>query len=146
MIYQPVKGLQQLRQPERGLFFAELAVALVVLGIALTIVASLVFTSRDRVRESQEKLAARYIAEHQLSLLRLDAVSGKPIPDRDRQEVPPELPYACGRGEARCLLTVAEARDGQPGLKKVVVTVQWPGIADRPREYSLESLVAERRR
>jgi len=143
MNYRPVKAIQHTRPPERGLFFAELAVALVVLGIALTIIASMVFTSRDRVRASQEKLAARYIAEHQLSLLRLDAASGKPIPDRDREEVPPGLPYVCGRGEARCLLTVREAGDDEPGLKEVVVSVQWPGVADRPREYALESLIYE---
>ena len=124
----------------------EIAVALMVLAIALTVMASLFAVSRKGVRTAQVKMAARYIAEHQIGLVRTEAAAGEVLPDVSDKEVPPGLRSASRLAGVKCLLTVRDESEDRPGLKRVTVVVRWDGPGDRPLEYELESLVAERRR
>jgi type II secretory pathway pseudopilin PulG len=124
----------------------ELFVAVAVFAIAMTVVLSLITMGTEGARDVQAKMSARHIAEHQLSLLRLDAAEGKRLPDVAGQQVQPGIKPGRGMDDLKCLVTVRDDDASRPGLKRVTVRVTWGQSRGREREYELESLVAEQRR
>jgi len=131
---------------ESAFSLVELSVAVAVFAIAMTVVLSLITMGTEGARDTQAKMSARHIAEHQISLLRLDAAEGKRLPDVAGQEVQPGIKAGRGMDDLKCLLTIRDDDASRPGLKKVTVRVTWGQSRGREREYELESLVAERQR
>lgn len=121
----------------------ETMLALSVLAAILAVASSLVLDTASQIRETRTLLAAQHLAEHQLALVRLQARQGKALEKVTEQEVSPGLPSADILEGVQCFLSVSDESPDRPGLQRVRVRVVWlPGW--RPREFHLESLVAER--
>ena len=134
------------KSPLSGIAFVELMVAIAVLSILMTIVFSLVTTGTQRVLDEQALMSARYLAEHQLSLLRMDAADGLPLENGTRRLKKIGLKPGRGMLDTTCRIAVRDVDQGHPGLKVVKVSVAWVQAGDREMEFELESLVAERKR
>ena len=134
------------RPPLSGIAIVELMVAIAVLSILMTIVFSLVTTGTRRVLDEQALRSARYLAEHQLSLLRMDAADGQALENGTRRLK--EIGLKPGRGmlDTTCRIAVRDVDPEHPGLKVVKVSVAWVQAGGREMEFELESLVAERKR
>jgi len=134
------------KSPLVGIAFVELMVAIAVLSILMTIVFSLVTMATQRVLDEQALMSARYLAEHQLSMLRMDAEGGMPLENGTRQME--EIGLKPGRGmlDTTCWIAVRDVDEKRPGLKAVKVSVAWVQSGNREMEFELESLVAERKR
>jgi type II secretory pathway pseudopilin PulG len=132
-------------RPSSGSFaLVELAVAMAVLAILMTTVASAVAFSRAALRRAQRAAAAQSIADHQIALVRAAAAEGQRIANVTDQERPPGLLPAERIPDLHCLVTIQDMDADHPGLKHVTVRVTWSVQGRGLLEIVRETLVAER--
>lgn len=129
-----------MRRNNRGFMLAELATAVVIVGILLAVTGALIIMSSDEIRASHKAFVARQIASNELETMKLVPFDELQLTADDGKAF--ESPLSAELRDFAGTLHV-EAFNANPSLKKITVTVRW-AEKRRMRELSLSLLRGKR--
>lgn len=129
-----------MRRTNRGFMLAELATAVVIVGILLAVTGALIIMSSDEIRASHKAFVARQIASNELETMKLVPFDELQLTADDAKAF--ESPLSAELRDFAGTLRV-EAFNANPNLKKITVTVRW-AEKRRMRELSLSLLRGKR--